>query len=1109
MATEEAKSTARRDLLVAIEKKAQERWEVEKPFEASPKPGQEKYFITFPYPYMNGRLHLGHGFSFSKSEFAARYMRLKGRNVLWPFGLHVTGTPIAACAQKLTNEIAKYGNPPVFPEEVLEGTAKKADAGGDADAAAAKAGKHTGKRSKIGPAKPQWKIMEGMGIPKEDIPKFADARHWLNHFPPLALQDLKRFGAHVDYRRSFITTDVNPFYDSFVRWQFDNLQKKNLLAFGKRYCIYSPLDGQPCADHDRASGEGVQPVEYCVVRLHVQNPSEWPSLKAHAVHFTGKPVVLPGATLRAETVVGLTNCWVSPTVTYKAYEVTPEGQKPEIWLMTQKSARNLAFQNVAVNGAVNKDPSPLFEVAGESMIGMPLASYYGPHKTVYTLPMSSITESKGTGVVMSVPSDSPDDWINLQQFLKKPDYRAKLNIKDEWVVGYDPIPILTIPGELGENCAEVCCKVCKVGGPKDRDALDEAKKMAYQAAFYQGTMTTGPFSGQKVSDAKVAMAKMMVEKAEALTYYEPMKQVMSRSGDECVVALTDQWFLRYGEEEWKKQIDAHLPTMQMYFSGIRNGFKETLEWLSEWPCSRNFGLGTQLESRMGDAKVIIDSLSDSTIYMAYYTVAHYFHETSDGTLNLDGNKPNKYGITPAMVKGNDFWDFVFRNKGTAADLHAATGLPIEVAEKMRAEFSYFYPVDLRVSGKDLIQNHLTMFLYNHAAIWPDAPEKWPRAIYCNGHIMVDGEKMSKSAGNFVMLTDAFEAYTTDGTRMALADAGDSMDDANFVRENATGFIMKLTNFIEFCKNKSAKKAEMRTGEKNMFDRIFENAVNACITKCDDFYSKMCFRQVLNAAFFELQSEHSQYELYCGAAGVHQDVEDFFLRSVTVILSPLCPHVAEHVWTEALGNTTSVMFETFPVARASEDMGLSMAGKLIQDVSHEVRTQAQKLAKKRPVDEAVVYVAPSYAPWQAAAVEALAKEFKEGETGAACFPEGVVKTIVSRKESWVDPKAMQDIMAFMAFMRGNAEKYGKQALTSKPPMDDMAVLSAAQAYMGSNTGVAKVEVKPASDDSEPSHKATREKARPGQPVVAFPPAPAAEKSAPKVAPKKDHADPAQA
>ena len=38
----------------------------------------------------------------------------------------------------------------------------------------------------------------------------------------------------VDWRRSFITTNVNPYYDSFVRWQFINLKERGKIKFGKR-----------------------------------------------------------------------------------------------------------------------------------------------------------------------------------------------------------------------------------------------------------------------------------------------------------------------------------------------------------------------------------------------------------------------------------------------------------------------------------------------------------------------------------------------------------------------------------------------------------------------------------------------------------------------------------------------------------------------------------------------------------------------------------------------------------------------------------------------------------------------------------------------------------
>lgn len=88
----EPRSHARRDLLIDIGKKAQKRWDDEKCFEQdAPAPGtpghdQPKHFVTFPYPYMNGTLHLGHTFSLTKTEFSMGYERLKGKKTLWPFG---------------------------------------------------------------------------------------------------------------------------------------------------------------------------------------------------------------------------------------------------------------------------------------------------------------------------------------------------------------------------------------------------------------------------------------------------------------------------------------------------------------------------------------------------------------------------------------------------------------------------------------------------------------------------------------------------------------------------------------------------------------------------------------------------------------------------------------------------------------------------------------------------------------------------------------------------------------------------------------------------------------------------------------------------------------
>lgn len=70
---------------------------------------------------------------------------------------------------------------------------------------------------------------------------------------------------------------------------------------------------------------------------------------------------------------------------------------------------------------------------------------------------------------------------------------------------------------------------------------------------------------------------------------------------------------------------------------------------------------------------------------------------------------------------------------------------------------------------------------------------WPRSFYCNGWILVDSKKMSKSEGNFFTIDDIVTRYGADASRFACAEAGDGLEDANFVIKNADEAILKLAN----------------------------------------------------------------------------------------------------------------------------------------------------------------------------------------------------------------------------------------------------------------------------------------------------------------------------
>ncbi|GFX35205.1 leucine--tRNA ligase, cytoplasmic [Trichonephila clavipes] len=426
----ERKGTFKVNVLLDIEKTVQNEWEKQNIFEENAPllndSKTEKYLVTFPYPYMNGRLHLGHTFSLSKCEFAVGYQRLKGKKCLFPFGLHATGMPIKACADKLKFEMETYGCPPKFPAETIQNEMET-----DEKEIKLPADKAKGKKSKLaaktGGATYQWQIMQSLGLPDEEIKKFGEVEHWLKYFPPLAIEDLKSMGVKIDWRRTFITTDCNPYYDSFVRWQFLRLKERGKIQFGKRYTIFSPKDNQPCMDHDRSSGEGVGPQEYTLIKMKIVPP-----LPQKLSSFTGFSVFLVAATLRPETMYGQTNCWVRPDMKYVAFQLF----NGDIYICTHRAARNMSYQGfTSENGKV----SVLMELEGKDILGLPLQAPLTCYDIIYTLPMLTIKEEKGTGVVTSVPSDSPDDFAALRDLKKKPDLRKKFDITDEMVMKYEPV----------------------------------------------------------------------------------------------------------------------------------------------------------------------------------------------------------------------------------------------------------------------------------------------------------------------------------------------------------------------------------------------------------------------------------------------------------------------------------------------------------------------------------------------------------------------------------------------------------------------------------------------------------------------------------------------
>src|SRR5205823_15075874 len=87
-----------------IEEKWRDRWEEQRIFQTDPDFARKKYFITVAYPYPNSPQHIGHGRTYTLADAHARYMRMKGYNVLFPMGFHYTGTPILGMSRRVASE---------------------------------------------------------------------------------------------------------------------------------------------------------------------------------------------------------------------------------------------------------------------------------------------------------------------------------------------------------------------------------------------------------------------------------------------------------------------------------------------------------------------------------------------------------------------------------------------------------------------------------------------------------------------------------------------------------------------------------------------------------------------------------------------------------------------------------------------------------------------------------------------------------------------------------------------------------------------------------------------------------------------------------------------
>jgi leucyl-tRNA synthetase len=901
-----------------LEDKWRSRWETAHLFEADPDPNRQKAFVTFPYPYMNGPLHVGHAFTATRVDVYARFRRMQGYNVLWPWGWHWTGQPLLGASQRVAKGDEAY-------IRVLR---------------------------------------EVDGVPEEELRKFVDPLYMAQYYTNEGRQIAQRIGFSVDWRREFTT--VWPTYQKFIEWQYANLCEKGYVTKGTHPVVWCPKDKSPTGDHDRQSGEGVTPEEYTLIKYKLDDKT-----------------FLPAATFRPETLFGVTNMWINPEADYAEAAVNGE-----TWIISQEAAEKLKEQERTVEVKRVFKGKELIDKTFENPV---------THKRFPILPGWFVNANVATGVVYSVPAHAPLDWLALRDLQQKPEVLKDFGVDAQMVLAIKPISLIKVEG-YGDFPAVEIVEQMGIQNQQDPKA-EEATKALYKKEFHGGilNLNCGVYAGKSVREIKELLIRDFKQAGVADSMYDLPEQVVCRCMTPCIVkVLSDQWFLNYSDAGWKAQAKAVVAQMRIYPEAAKPWFNTVIDWLKEWACARTTGFGTPLPWGKG---WIIETLSDSTVYMAFYTVNKHIRQND---------------IKPEALT-REVFDYLFLGKGNPAELSNASGITEKLLREMRSEFLYWYPLDLRNSAKELVPNHLTFCIFHHAALFP--PENWPRAMGVNGMLMIEGKQMHKSKGNFITMKGAVDKYGADATRCALLLGAEGMDDPDWRADNVKDIQGKFEGMLGFAGGILANAKDPEVG---VLERWLKSRLQRRIAETTVGLEELKTRTALQAALFDTWNDIRYYIQRKGKADTLalKEAVEVWLR----LLAPFAPYVCEELWSQT-GKDGFVSVAPWPQTdQTAVDVAAEEQENFIADIIEDTLNilRATKIAPNR----VCFYTA---APWkwqvyQKVLAKTVAGEAKMNEVMKELAADPALKSHMKETASLV-PKIMKALTKLSGERKANLQKIG--------------------------------------------------------------------------------------
>jgi leucyl-tRNA synthetase len=675
----------------------------------------------------------------------------------------------------------------------------------------------------------------------------------IQHFRNKYTNDLTNLGIKID-KDSFFATDDQSFH-KYTQWTIRKLVENKLIIKTKSPRPYCPQCGDIKAiESDFSEVSPLGKVNLDDIRIQEGN----------VLFFKNQDLIAPVYTTRPETIFGATNLFFNPHLNYIMVEVNDK--------------KIVSEENNLEDIIYSLFDNPSIKIK-KKVMDLEMMKFINPltKEEIPILPADFVRSETGTGIVMSVPIHDPFDYFFLIKTAPELLKRAKIVIVDQ-----DGNPASFNSEELFE------------------EQLEKIRKKTYDLQE-RGIMAnnSGEYNYQPVPFARDQLIKDLQENGLSGKIFKIVGGdffCRTHKNQKIVAKPSEENSIDYGNTEYQQKTLDKIKNMKLFPPKYRSELEEIILTRKAKPCER------KAEGNIGALSPIshgkrIEALADSNIYMEYYGIAT--------ALNNGIIKPENLNDT--------LFDYLILNKGDPKVVAKITNLKEERLLQLKQLMNERYPIDMNIAATEHKDVHFPFSLFTHSAILPD--ELFPREYILTSHIMLEGEKMSKSKGNVLYLDDLInfvkenpiegvsQEASLDVIRFFLMSYQSLDKDFDWSKKLfVSSGLNRIQRYVSLVKNNlKFESLDIKTPKlETDYDKWMMTQLQRAIADSTYAIESRRFRE----ATIHLDGITNDIQKYNSSKNFNEDLNKFSLTNQLSILYPFAPRISNELHQELFGTLVS-------------------------------------------------------------------------------------------------------------------------------------------------------------------------------------------------------------